>query len=346
MKITRRSLKISASHDAANYSVARSARRSVEGAIRPGANNDVNLVKPYAGVLKRRVNNALRAAGYDVSAQLDSKSVTWYIDIDSAGTKISFTLPFTAIEIEDDPTQDSKEVAARIQELAPTLSTAEVVDLSVESATQVTAAADIDANYADEFASLVVETLSDSGIYANYRIVNDAIQFIIYTDPHKSAVWTTVTKSFDELMPDDKELRDLAEDLAEEIEAHLDDASDEVYSNTSVTDISDKDAIYGTKSFKNSEAYKRLKEYGYKLELNKDGCTIKFSDGDPYATFKFSPPDLSDLDDWEKEHMKDYGLDEWLVYADGEMINDRIDFPPNNYDDAVLESINYFWSHY
>ena len=199
------------------------------------------------------------------------------------------------------------------------------------------------ARYAEEFCEGVAETLLDSyGLRTRYRMTGDGLTFIIMNPEEKgsSATKTYFWEDLD-LCPEDME-----EDVmtaAEEIALHI----VGVYA---ATDIPDKEDIYAkTESFRDSEEYKRLAEYDYTLDLLDNGCVIRFSDGDPYATFKFVPADLSEFEGsetWTPEDIKRYGLDEWLVYADGDMINERIDYPPTNYDDAVLTAIRYFWSHY
>ena len=90
-------------------------------------------------------------------------------------------------------------------------------------------------------------------------------------------------------------------------------------------------------SYKDSEAYKKLAEYDYILDANGDNITIKWPDGDVYAKFHLVPPTEEDLAD---------GLDEWLVYADGQLANNSFDYYPATYDQAVKCAIEYFWSHY
>ena len=92
-----------------------------------------------------------------------------------------------------------------------------------------------------------------------------------------------------------------------------------------------------SKGYKDSEPYKKLIDYSYILDVKGNNVIIKFSDGDVYAKFKLVPPTPEDLRD---------GLDEWLVYADGQLANNSFDFYPRTYDEAITSAIRYFWSHY
>lgn len=198
--------------------------------------------------------------------------------------------------------------------------------------------------YLEEFAEGVVETLIDSyGLRARYEMTSQGVVFKIY-NPEEKGQYDTKTYFWEDMDLSPEDMGDDISYAAEDIVMH----TVGVYASTSVTDTSDKEAIYGTENYKNSEAYERLIDLGYSLDLLDDGCVIRFPDGDPYATFKFAPPDPEMFADMEltPEEIKRYGWDEWFVRADGDLINERIDFPPTNYDDAVLESIRYFLSHY
>lgn len=111
--------------------------------------------------------------------------------------------------------------------------------------------------------------------------------------------------------------------------------------------------------YKQSPEYARLADYGYTLEVNKrptqrggrgldyneytNACVIKFPDGDTYASFTFlEPTDPDLLDEFSIEH----GMNHWDVYADGERINDRIDYEPYTFDECVVCALRYFWSYY
>lgn len=90
-------------------------------------------------------------------------------------------------------------------------------------------------------------------------------------------------------------------------------------------------------SYKDSEAYKKLAEYDYILDVKGNDIAIKWSDGDVYAKFHLVPPTEEEFAD---------GFDEWLVYADGQLANNSFDYYPATYDQAVKCAIEYFWSHY
>lgn len=202
--------------------------------------------------------------------------------------------------------------------------------------------------YGRRFGDALIEDLwDDYDITAEYKLTDDSIIVYVYADRYKSALLTTVTRELQELLDDSIDLGTDVANLAAEIDVKCFGEYSVVDSATGVESIDDKEPVLG--SYKDDEAYKKLLEYDYTLDLLDNGCVIRFSDGDPYATFKFVPADLSEFEGsetWTPEDIKRYGLDEWLVYADGDMINERIDYPPTNYDEAVKTAIRYFWSHY
>ncbi len=72
-------------------------------------------------------------------------------------------------------------------------------------------------------------------------------------------------------------------------------------------------------------AYKRVEELGYKIRVAKTKVTILFPDGDVYGEFNLK---------------KDDG-NEYLIYLDGELINDELEFY-GTYDEAVSSCFYYF----
>ena len=206
-------------------------------------------------------------------------------------------------------------------------------------------------NYLNDFGDATIEALwSGYGIKAKYEVHDDNLTVYFYSTFRSQKPWTHVTRSYDELNEIwGSDPISGASAFADELVVRIQEIDDEmdIEGATGVESIDNKEPVLG--SYKDDEAYKKLLEYDYILDTSDDGCVIKFSDGDPYATFKFVPADLSEFEGsetWTPEDIKRYGLDEWLVYADGEMINERIDYPPTNYDEAVKTAIRYFWSHY
>jgi len=190
--------------------------------------------------------------------------------------------------------------------------------------------------YGRRFGDALIEDLwDDYDITAEYKLTDDSIIVYVYADRYKSALLTTVTRELQELLDDSVDLGTDVANLAAEIDIKCFGEYSVVDSATGVEAIDDKEPVLG--SYKDDEAYKKLLEYDYILDTSDDGCVIKFSDGDPYATFRFVPASEEDAA---------AGLDEWLIYADGDLINERLDYYPTNYDEAVKTAIRYFWSHY
>ena len=301
-------------------------------------------------------------------------------------------------------------------------------------------------DYAGQVADYTVETLLGSGTYADYKVTDEELIITIYTDPYKSAKYTTFKLPLLDITPNPDEVEADGEYLATRLQEDIDDAEySEVFEASSADDLTsvtsssiddedeydDDDEYYDPEGscsiamdsdtaedygeyllqeliearvpediiiytvtigndnitveyllnsseydhddairyinnavddivaedqrkreleansastieaasipYDESDPYKRAIDYGYIVDVNPDGVVVKFPDGDPYATFKFTKPTAEDIAD---------GLDEWLVYADGELINEQIDYPPYNFDDAVIQSLYYFWSRY
>lgn len=204
----------------------------------------------------------------------------------------------------------------------------------------ITSASDMNiTNYLNDFGDATIEALwSGYGIKAKYEVHDDNLTVYFYSAFRSQKPWTHVTRSYDELNEiwGDDPISG-ASAFADELVVRVQDIDDEmdIEGATGVESIDNKEPVLG--SYKDDEAYKKLLEYDYILDTSDDGCVIKFSDGDPYATFRFVAPTEEELAD---------GLDEWLIYADGDLINERLDYYPTNYDEAVKTAIRYFWSHY
>lgn len=80
-------------------------------------------------------------------------------------------------------------------------------------------------------------------------------------------------------------------------------------------------------SYKDYWAYKEVSQ-NYKTKITKTRVTIYFEDGDVYADFKLKPCD-----------------DFFLIYNDGELINDEIDFY-DTWDEAVKSCFYYFYTRF
>ena len=213
-------------------------------------------------------------------------------------------------------------------------------EYDVDGGTCINCSTDISVtNYLNDFGDATIEALwSGYGIKAKYEVHDDNLTVYFYSAFRSQKPWTHVTRSYDELNEIwGNDPISGASAFADELVVRTQDIDDEmdIEGATGVESFDDKDPILG--SYKNDEAYKKLLEYDYILDTSDDGCVIKFSDGDPYATFRFVTPTEEELAD---------GLDEWLIYADGDLINERLDYYPTNYDEAVKTAIRYFWSHY
>lgn len=98
-----------------------------------------------------------------------------------------------------------------------------------------------------------------------------------------------------------------------------------------------------TKSYKDSNVWKSVTDYGYTVDLSKKSnnsytLTVYFNDGDRYTWFTLIPPTDEELVD---------GLDEWLVKGEhGQMLNGRFDYYPTNLDEAVVCALQQFWGSY
>ena len=191
--------------------------------------------------------------------------------------------------------------------------------------------------YATKLGELTVETLLDLyHIYADYTVSDEELVIKAYADPYKSAVYSTSYTPFTDIIPDDADLNADAEYLAGMINEGWDDASySEVLSTESIPD--EEDVYAGTKSnrWQDSWQYERIKELGYPVEVTDDSVTIKFDDGDVYASFKLIPPD--DPSD---------PYDEWMAKDSyGDMVSMSFDYT-DSYDEIVTGCLNYFLTRY